>query len=223
MTSALRDPAGARVALVAYGREYNYPACKLAGIKFLGGEAEWVNQVLGVGNLQAGLALQAAEQLREKAPDGSVQTKRGPTGPNEGETMPVLQPKEFSGLEPGAYGVRIKEIVEQPAGERKPGMQFDPKPQLQFQFVVLDDGGQDTDGEIRGWCNAVWGKKAKLVEWAQAILKGKCPKDDVPFDSDLLLNRKCDIVVEANAAGNSKVTKVFPFRTISATDDGEPS
>jgi hypothetical protein len=222
VTSAIRDPAGARVALVHYGREFNYPACRLGGLMFLGGEAEWTNVIAGAGALQVGMALRAANGLGERSPDGSSQMKRGPEmSPNEGDNMPILQPKEFTGLEPGAYGVRIKEIVEQPAGEKKPGMTFDPKPQLQFQFVVLDAAGHDTEGEIRGWCNAVWGKKAKLVEWAQAILKQKCPKDDQPFDSDLLLNRKVDIVVETNVAGNSKVTKLFPFRTVSAVDDDE--
>lgn len=221
VTSALRDPSGARVALTRYGQEFDYPACKLGGLTFEGGEADWVGRILGAGALQVGLALQAADKLGELAPDGRVQTKRGPMSPNEGETMPVLQPKEFSGLEPGAYGVKITEIIEQPAGEKKANMNFDPKPQLQFQFVVLADDGSLTDGQTRGWCNATWGKKAKLVEWAQAILKNKCPKEDEPFDTDLLLKRKCDIVVEATPTGGTKVTKLYPFRTVSVTDDDE--
>jgi hypothetical protein len=127
--------------------------------------------------------------------------------------------KEYSGLEPGIYPARISEIIEQAAGARTPSMSFEPKDQFVFQFVILEDDGRDSMAQMRGYCNQTWGVKSKLLEWATVILKSKCPKPGEEFDTDLLLNRKCDIQVEQEANKSPKITRIFAYRSMSVAEE----
>jgi hypothetical protein len=230
--SALRDPEGCRRALFVYGATYDWRACQLGPIRFEWGAYAWLDVLNRAEALQLGLAWQAAEALGDTPPStikATVYTENGPERqtppePSKEETkMPVLPWKstEWNGPEPGYHPARIAEIIDQPAGEKKPGMMFDPKPQLCFRFVVLTQEGQDTIQEMRGWCNAVWAEKSKLMEWSGVILKGRGPKANEAFDTDVLLNRKVDILVDQEEGKNPKITRLYPYRSMSVRDEEE--
>ncbi len=142
----------------------------------------------------------------------------------EKDDVTVLQWTESgAGLEPGDYPAIITEIDET-TGEYGP--------QFQFQFVVLDKEGEQTDQEIRGWASAKWGEKTKLYKWSQAILGKRCPKPGEPMDTAKLLNKRCDLrVVEKMSSQpgggmRSSIAEIYPYQTVSkaaeADDSDEP-
>lgn len=212
---AKRDPVGARQALWRYGQDYGWPKARLGVILFEEGEDNWKRALASAPPLALGLAWESTYWYSGERPN-----ERGALGLTENgsedqmkkgdDVMPVLPWKEYTGLEPGIYPARVSEIVETEG-------QFGP--QLQFQFVVLDDQGHDTPGQIRGWCSASWGAKSKLYSWAKVMLRQKCPKDSEPLDTDLLAGRKVDLEVGAKGDGKSFLKEVYPFRTMSAKDD----
>ena len=213
-SQAIADPNGVRRALWDYGAIIGYPAGKL-GMLYLerSGKPEWLQKLLTTHPALLGLAWQAATDGR--VPDGWDDTI-APESAEKGKEMPVLQPSVS--LEPGVYGAVVSSIEEIMS-------KFEDRevPQLQFQFVVLDADMKRTDQEIRGFTSAKWGNRCKLTEWAKIILGKKCPGPNEPFDTDMLLNRKCDIVVEevqTRAGGTrSAITSLYPYKTVSARQE----
>lgn len=215
---AWRDPEGARQALWTYGSLWDWPACQLGGISLKGGSEQWSDQLQHVVPLYLHLMWCHVEELGEQSPQEPIHRSNGAQTPrtSEGENkVPVIPWKESTGmLDPGVYSAVVSEITEVEG-------QFGP--QLQFQFVILDGDGAKTDGQIRGWCSAKWGTKTKLLDWSRALLKSKCPAEKSPIDTDLLLGRKCDLLVEsklrANGEQGSTLAALYPYRTMSRDED----
>ncbi len=226
--AALLDPDGARRAILSWGLDLDWPACQLGSIKLDWGLYQWEGALESAEALQVGLAWEAlcdredtARAERER-PAAIVPAANNRMAKSQKEkAVTVIQASRYEGLEPGYYAARIAELVDEPAKPKTPGMSFEPRPQIRMQFVILDDQGRDTEAQTRGWCNASWGPKAKLYEWAQAILKAKCPPPTEPIDTDLLLNRKCDIQIEQEGDKNPKITHLFPYRSMSVADDDD--
>lgn len=241
--AAIADPEGARVVLLSLGELLGWPPGELAPIPHNRGEESWRLAIGNASPLWLGLAWegverrervarQAREQDEELAEDrrqaesqqATTNGKRGQSAHrDEGECirMPVLQPSEAgSFLEPGTYRAQVSSIEETTS-------EYNGKPtaQLQFQFVILDADGQQTDQEIRGWCSAKWHEKAKLFAWARVLLGRRCPATTEPFDSDRLLGRKLDLEVIAyvkkDGKPGTKISQVYPFASMAKQVDDE--
>lgn len=210
--SAIDDPEGARIALLTYGKTADYPEIGVGPMQLKGGEAGWAEAIAGAQPLWLGVAWQQieryeAQQAKEQAK--IIQIREA--------TVPVLTWTEAgAGVEPGTYSAIIKEITEEDG-------QFGP--QLRLQFVILDDDGDETDQQIRGWCSQKWGEKTKLFKWAKNILGKKCPGAGQPMDTDKLVGKKCDLVVaarkKADGTVGSGIEDVYPFKTVNAVVDDE--
>lgn len=213
---AILDPVGIRIALEGYGLQIGWPALQLGPIEMKEGQLKWRLAVMHATPLMLGLAWKAVEerdaQLAGQRPKGQDDQNKE----REENTMPVIQWTEFNGVEPGNYSAVI-ESIEDTDG------QFGP--QLQFEFRVLDSGGNQTDATVRGWCSSKWGPKAKLYGWATAILRNKCPKANQPIDTDVLIGRKCDLVVKEYAKPDgqkgTKIDAVYPFKSMTAAFDDD--
>ena len=225
--AALLDPEGARKALLYYGLDLDWPECQLGGLKLEGGLYQWEAGLEAAEGLQLGLVWEALCEREEAAratrerPAAKEPAAKQMAKSQKDKTVTIIQATKYEGLEPGYYPARIAELVDEPAKPKTPSMTFEPRPQIRFQFVILDSDGRDTAAQMRGWCNASWGPKAKLYEWATAILKAKCPPATDPIDTDLFLGRKVDIQVEAEGDKNPKITHLFPYRSMSVTDDDD--
>ena len=207
------DPAGARLALLDYGALVGYPSGRLGMLFFAHeGKETWTQTLSQAHPAILGLGWAALEDGRvprhwnDETAAKSAEKEKGK------ENMPVLDPTKT--LEPGAYPAIVTEVEQVTSKFEDREVE-----QIRLQFVVLDDNLQKTDEEIRGYCSAKWGNRCKLTEWAKNILGKKCPSSTDPFDTDLLKNRKCDILVEEvktkQGMLTSKVTGVYPFKTVS--------
>ncbi len=222
ITAAIKDPQGARRAIWEYGKLTNWPDLSLSGLILKGGEKGWIPALRDAQPLALGTAwdiIEGYEQNEEKK-----RTTKTPTynaahqTEKDNEPMPVLQWTESTGVDAGDYSAVITDIEDEDG-------QFGP--QVRLQFVILDDDGDQTKDQIRGWASQKWGPKTKLYDWARAVLGKKCPGPGQPFDTDKLINRKCDIRVEEKAGPQgprSFIAGVFPFGTINRpeVDDDEP-
>jgi len=220
--AAIEDPVGARVAILDYGAMRGWPDIKAGPMQLKGGEAGWRQVVALAQPLWLGVAWHWIE-IREQEWQFDQEDKRQAAilaeQANKGkEVTPVavLQWTESGkGLDAGDYPAIITEI-EETTGEYGP--------QFQFQFVILDKDGEQTDDEIRGWCSQKWGEKTKLYKWSKAILGKRCPAPGQPMDTDRLINKKCDLRVEVTAgdAGpRSKISEVYPYQTVSKNDESD--
>ncbi len=206
--SALADPDGARVALLAYGALADYPNIGVGPMQLVGGEKGWSEAIAKAQPLWLGIAWQRIEVYEAEQAKEQARIRKA-----KEDNVPVLQWTEAgASVEPGTYSALITEITEKPDGLYGP--------ELQFQFVILDDEGDETDQEIRGYCSAKWGEKAKLYKWAKSVLGQKRVQPQMPLDTDKLLKRKCDLVVigytRKDGAPGSKVDDVFPFKSVNA-------
>lgn len=204
VAAACRDPEGVRVALLSWAALRGWPRLiEPFGIE--GGENAWQDAVRRATPLCLGLAWGALED-QEARKDCSTETK--------GDVVPILKWTEPKIPEPGIYQAIISG-VDQVEGEYGP--------QIRLRFTILTHDGEKTDEQISGYCSATWGPQTKLYQWAKAILKGKVsPGED--FDTDELLNRRCDIQVEHRQGRKglkAVVTQVYPYRTASV--DAEES
>ena len=206
--SVTADREGALAAFCSYGEVTGFPPGGLPIIAVGKGQERWTAALIRATNAQLA---EAWAQIEERERNRATQQ----TAECQEKEMPVIQWTESgAGLEPGVYRAKVTEIMEETG-------QFGP--QLRFQFKTLDSDGAESDGEIRGWCSAKWGPKAKLFDWARAILRAKCPGQGQPFDSDSLLNRKCDIEVvgykKADGSDGTKIDRLYPYGTMSSQGD----
>ncbi len=222
---AIDDPAGARRAIYDYGLEIGFPAGRVTGIHFWkAGKEEWAQKLLQSNPAALGLAWQAIEEGRVPpewndptitlAPESAQQTRGA-------KPMPVMQWRETTLLEPGYYPAQVRSIEE---------VTGDYGPQLKFTFSILDgdnkpktrDDGQPL--EQWAWCSAKWGSRTKLLQWANVLLKTKCPSQNQPLDTDLLLGKRCDIQLDAKESANGptvRLVALWPFRSMTANQDDE--
>ena len=215
VASAIADPLGVWWALYRYGEFAGWPANAIAPIPCGPGMDAWYAALNKFPPVWLGQAWERIERGQRTA----VKYK-GPESPVKGpeEEMAILQPSTGGTmLEPGFYRAQITEILEEPDGKFGP--------QFRFQFVVLDTGGDQTDQEIRGWCSQKWHEKAKLHEWAKAILGRKCPAATENFDTDKLMSKRCDLEVIANPKPDrpdgTKISKLYPFASMTKVEDDD--
>lgn len=137
-------------------------------------------------------------------------------------TVAVIQPTK-GGVDAGYYPCVIRSIEER--DKDKDGKLFEFGKQLFVTFVVLDEAAKETREEIYGYCSMKWGPKAKLYQWAQPVLRSKCPSPDEPFDYDVLLGKKCDVHVgeyqRNDGSTGTKVVNLYPFRSMTQHDEEE--
>jgi hypothetical protein len=217
--AAVANPEGCRVAILDYGAILGWPVLHAGPLQIKEGEENWREAVARTEPLWLGAAWQKIEFL-EHAYQLDQEDKRQAN--KEKEDVTVLQWTESGkGLEPGDYPAIITDI-EETTGEFGP--------QFQFQFVILDADGEQTDDEIRGWASQKWGEKTKLYKWSQAILGKRCPKPGEPMDTAKLLNKRCDLRVQEKMSSQpgggmrSSIADIFPYQTVSKAaeaDDGD--
>ncbi len=215
------DPEGCRVAILDYGAILGWPHVQAGPLVFRKGKEEWEKTLAAAQRLWLGTAWYTIEMLEhEWQLDREDERQAEIDKQKEANRVAVLTWKDQKTLDSGYYPTVITDIEET---EGNYG------PQLQFQFVVLDAEGDQTDSEIRGWCGMSWGEKSKLYAWSKAILGKRCPGPGQPMDTDRLKNKKCDIQVEVKpnqtqpGQFRSSIVGVFPFGTVSrkAPDDDE--
>ena len=117
----------------------------------------------------------------------------------------IKQTKPTAPMEPGWYRAKVAELqmVEGKYGE-----------QIQWLFE-LENGQQ-----LRAWSSAIFNPRSKLYAWTEAILAKKIP-ESYDFNSDHIIGRRCDILVEIKPTPNgdfARVTKVAPANSM--TRDG---
>lgn len=212
-SAGVKDPIGCRVAIESYGALIGWPLFTIGPLTLRGGEANWKLALAVAQPLWLGVAWDAIERLEhERRLDREAELQ----AQQEKDNVAVLTWKDAKGLAAGDYPAVIQSIDET---EGKFG------PQFQFQFVVLDSDGEETDDEIRGWCSQKWGEKTNLYKWARAILGARCPKPGQPLDTDRLKGKKCDLRVEERENGNTGIAEIFPYQTVSKAiadyDDGK--
>lgn len=208
-SAGVKDPIGCRMAIGSYGEIIGWPLFTIGPLTLRGGEANWRLALAAAQPLWLGVAWDAIERLEhERRLDREAELQE--KAEKDKATVAVLTWKDAKTLDAGYYPARITGI-EETTGEYGP--------QFQFQFVVLDEEGEETDSEMRAWCSQSWGEKAKLFAWAKAILGKRCPGSGQPLDTDRLKGKSVDIQVEVgtNKAGqpNSKITALLPYKTVS--------
>ena len=74
-------------------------------------------------------------------------------------------------------------------------------PQLKIRFDLRDP--EHADRSLTGWTSCKLSPKSKLYAWSRAaIFGGRAIPDAWEFDSDMLLNRRCMIVVGSERGTN---------------------
>ena len=218
--AALADPEGARRALLTIGGDDGYPERQIGPLRLRKGETGWMMVLGAAPALHLGLAWEAIEKQERESNANTGQMARAPQSPQGKETtqVPVLEWKKGTMVEPGIWPAVVTEIIE--TEQTFPSEPDKIVQQLQFQFVILGADGSKTNDQIRGWTSRNWSTKSKLFAWAKVLLRNKCPKENEPLDTDLLIGRKCDLeVVEVGTDGRTKINQLYPYRTMSATDD----
>lgn len=124
--------------------------------------------------------------------------------------MGTIEPTKFVTVAPDIYSAEITAIQQETHEEYGQ--------QLKFTFTLLDAEGDLSDDEMWAWAGAKWNPKSKLYEWAQAILRKKCPSVDEVFDWDLLLHKKCDAKIELvktkSGQERTAITKLYPYKSM---------
>ena len=240
---AVADEVGCRAYLMALGDVLGYPEATLGPILCGRGKGEWSRSIGAAGphvlgraalrTFQDGFMLVARPQVPEAAPNGRYQTTGRVAGKNgrEENSVTIVKPGAGGGtqLADGYYPAVISEITESSRDwpSRNDPSKMETVNQFVVQFIILDDDGKRTTDEIRGYCRQAWSQRSTLFKWSSAILGRKCPKADEEFDTELLLKRRCDLQVvnQKSAQGTeySKVADVYPYRSMTAEEDEEPS
>lgn len=113
--------------------------------------------------------------------------------------------KEFKLLEAGLYEARVKTIVYKDSlpWKKKDGTE---QTGLEFQFELLDLGGQEFDWDhLKGYVNYTPGDiplKSNLYKWLMALNSGKDIPSDVKIAS--FVGKYCEVDVSHNPGKNGK-------------------
>ena len=210
--AGVKDPVGCRVAIESYGALIGWPLFSIGPLTLRGGEANWKLALAAAQPLWLGVAWDAIERLEhERRLDRETELQEQ----QEKDNVALLTWKEQKTLEAGFYPAVITGI-EETTGNAQYGNQK----RLMFQFVILDEEGEQTETETRGWCGFAWGEKAKLYAWARAILGKRCPGPGQPLDTDRLKNKKVDIQIDVKPGQQpgqmrDSVVALFPYQTVS--------
>lgn len=82
-------------------------------------------------------------------------------------------------------------------------------PQLKLHWDLGDVEGQQT--EISNWCSMRFSPKSKLYEIATILFKKQIP-EDYDLDTDHLIGREADLMVEVKALGDGRsVNKIARY------------
>lgn len=234
------DLAGARVAIHSLGAPVGWPSLHCGTVDLAGGPDGWTAVLADLGWVKLALlwrdlpgVIDRCEEVIEErvnqrtakyqrpADNGARASEPNAPRPTKGqETVPILEWKEnTSMLDPGAYAAEVT-AIEETTGEFGP--------QLKFTFTILGTDGQptlDPEGnpiEQWGWCSAKWHEKSKLYTWVKALLRGKGPGPGNGLDTDILLKKKCDIVLAEKIGPNgtrTKLEEVVAYRTYTGADE----
>ncbi len=225
--AAISDPVGCRFAILEFGAWVGYPKRQYGPLVFGQGKEAWEKKITGLPPAILGKCWEAIEsggngyETSEAMEESKESTERG-------IEMPVIEPTQFSTVEPGTYGAQIQDIQEETFTDAEGRTRL----ALKFFFLLLDADGKPLKGANGnpvvqwGWAGRAWSERSKLYRWAKAILRSKCPGLNEPLDTDLLLGKKCDIALgeRTGPRGESRVAieEVYPYRTMSIQEEDEP-
>lgn len=127
--------------------------------------------------------------------------------------MVKLQPSaatQYEVIEPGVYGATIDVVT-----PKDPNPRFeDSRPQLEFIFLVTDEGFEDA--KVFGWTGQTFGPKSKLRPWLAVLMPTFDPDKD-QLDTDDLIGKMCRIVVTLKKGEDgierNRVGEVLPLET----------
>ncbi len=251
--AAIQDPEGARVYLMSLGEMLDYPPGELSPIPCNRGRESWQANLERAQPYWLGLAAARIERRWEQTRIGAqlgefhgARNDAKESGASQPESAEAPAAKAESAQEPkgedkvaivkpsaagamfqdGYYSAVITEITESVyhGTNRQTGKPEDVD-QFTVQFVILDADGKRTTDEIRGYVRQAWSQRSNLFKWASAILGRRCPKPEDDFDTDALLNKKCDIQIvnqtSQKGAEYSKVASVFGYQSMTSEPEEE--